>query len=395
MRLVRLTMLARSVAMCGGFVFGCVFLLAQSRDPRELQDARVQSLRSGDRKGAFYTKHWDLSSLPPYRARQNVSGTIRIWGQNFLTDGNLGKYWEAGFRHYHPAVLLEFHMKTALDIIPSLCTGVADLSFGRWLTMNEGLQFRRHFNHEPLQITAATGSLDVGGYGPAFAIIVNKANPLSRLTLHQLDGIFGAERSGGWQGSGFEWTDSVARGPEQNIRTWDQLGLTGEWKGKSINTYSMDLATSHAIYISDHVLKGSMKWNEKLRTYMHYIKDGTLIHAGRQMALDIAKDPYGIGISEIQHSIPDTKPLAIAAQEGGPYVELTLDNVHNRTYPLYDEVFFYLRREPGNPIKPAVEEFLRFVLSREGQEAVQRDGKFLPLLSEVVHNQLKKLKIVS
>ena len=80
------------------------------------------------------------------------------------------------------------------------------------------------------------------------------------------------------------------------------------------------------------------------------------------------------------------------AYEGGPYVQRSLESIHDRTYPLYHESYFYLNREPGQPIDPKVEEFLRFILSQEGQDCIQREGRYMPLLPEIVQAQLKKLE---
>jgi len=82
----------------------------------------------------------------------------------------------------------------------------------------------------------------------------------------------------------------------------------------------------------------------------------------------------------------------VAATDGGPFVEHTLETVQNRTYPLFQEAYFYTSVKPGTALEPNVKEFLRYVLSQEGQELVQKDGKYLPLTAEVVRDELKKLK---
>jgi phosphate transport system substrate-binding protein len=107
---------------------------------------------------------------------------------------------------------------------------------------------------------------------------------------------------------------------------------------------------------------------------------------------DLSRDRYGIAYNSMDYLTPQTKPVAIAPREGDSYVELTNENVQNRTWPLINIEYFYVNRKPGQPVDPRVKEFLRYVLSREGQEAVMRDGKFLPLTAEVVRAQLKKLE---
>jgi phosphate transport system substrate-binding protein len=262
----------------------------------------------------------------------------------------------------------------------------------RKILREELLTYVREFRREPLEITLCTGSFNVSGWDFAYGILVNKANPISKLTMKQLDGIFGAERSGGWQGE--VWDETVARGPEQNIRTWGQLGLSGDWKDKPIHVSGFSIKWPGAVGFANRVFKGGSKWNEKFREYMFRTDpDGTLHHPGELISADLGRDPYGIAFDGIQYSSSQTKAVALAAQDGGPYVELTIENVQNRTYPLSNDVYVYLNRERGKPVDPKLKEFLRYILSREGQEAVARDGKYLPLTdAEVVRKQLQKLE---
>jgi phosphate transport system substrate-binding protein len=108
--------------------------------------------------------------------------------------------------------------------------------------------------------------------------------------------------------------------------------------------------------------------------------------------MDLANDPFGIGYSGAMFLNPATKTLAIAERQGASAVPLTIETVQNRTYPMLLEVYYYLDREPGKPVDPKLKEFLRFALSREGQEAIAKDGKYLPLTKAAVDEQLKKLE---
>jgi phosphate transport system substrate-binding protein len=107
----------------------------------------------------------------------------------------------------------------------------------------------------------------------------------------------------------------------------------------------------------------------------------------------LAADRHGIAYVRNQKGVSDRfQVLDIAKSDGGPYVKISLDSVYDHTYPLYDEMFFYVDRKPGTKMDPKVREFLRYVLSREGQEAVEQDGKYLPLTPEAALAQLKKLE---
>jgi len=372
-----------------------LFLIATAACPQERQGLEVQRGRA-ERIGArgakaYYTKRWNLDDLPEYKPEQKVSGTIRVWGSGYFKEGHLGTYWEEGFRKYQPDVKFEYHVKAPGLAIPALCIGVADVAPSRHITFDEMLMFERMFGRDPVEIAVVTGSLNVPGWNYALGIFVNIANPISKLTMQQLDGIFGAERDGGYQGT--TWNPEIARSAKQNIRIWGQLGLKGEWADKPIHVYGDNLRYHIPRTFERLVFHGGDKWNEQLHEYANYKNpDGTNTLEAEQVVHAIAKDPYGIGYSSVAYENQRVKALAIAAKASGPYVELNLETVRNRTYPLFDEVYFYINRVPGEPVDPKVKEFLRYILSREGQDDVQRDAKYLPLTADVVKEQLAKLQ---
>ena len=366
----------------------CIY--SQSRDALEVQRAREEHVKSRAKK-VYYSHPWNLDDLPQYRPQQRASGTIREWGDNYFGDSNLNRYWEEGFHKYYPDANFEYHLPTALTAVPALCTGVADLAPSRKITFDELLAFQRTFNYDPLEIVAATGSFDVPGWSPAFVIFVNKTNPISKLTLKQLDGIFGSQRDGGWVGT--TWHPEFGRSAKENIRTWGQLGLTGDWKDKPIHVYGINLHYDGRRHFQRVVFQGGDKWNEHLHEYANYARpDGSIAIAAQELMGDLSKDPYGIAYSGMMFLTPQTKALAIAQADGTSYVEPTIENVQNRTYPLFSEVYFYVNRKPGQPLDPKLKEYLAYVLNREGQEAVARDGKYLPLTAAVAREQLKKLE---
>jgi len=376
-----------------------VLLAAQGTEPQgqvsteglDMQAARAKMMTVRGRKIA-YTKKWDLGGLPKYEPKQKVTGTVRMWGSNYITDGFLGGYWEAAFKKYHPGVKFDFQMKTTLAAVPSLVFGVSDIGVGRKVTFSELELFQRYKNREPLEIDIATGSYDVPGWQPGYGIVVHKDNPIGELTMKQLDGIFGAERTGGWDGT--SWRPRYARGPEADIRKWGEVGLTGEWADKTINPYGLNLRYHQATEISDLVLKGSDKWNEHLRVYANFVSAKGNLERG--LNDELSKDRYGIAYIAApttnlsgQGSHADLKVLKIAEKEGGPYVPYAIDTLHDRTYPLFSRIYAYA--DPGQGLDPTVIEFLRFVVSQEGQAEVMRDGKYLPLTAEVSQAQMKKL----
>ena len=364
-------------------------VFSQDRSALEVQKARNEHVQQ--RRDLKYNHAFNLEDLPHYKPEQKASGTIRMVGSNYVADGHAGEYWEHGFAKYQPDVKFQYNLKTPSAALHALYLGVSDIGPCRKMTFEDLLAYERMMNTDPVEIVYATGSYDVPGWSPAFGIFVNKANPLSKLTMKQLERIFGAERSGAWEGT--TWHPERARGASENIRTWGQLGLTGKWKDQPIHVYGVNLRYHQATRFEDQVLSGSGKWNPELREYANYSKpDGTLSIGANQMMVDLATDPYGIVYSEITFLNEGTKVLAIAAKDGSPYVDLTIDNVRNRTYPLFDQVYMYANRTPGKPMDPKVKEYFRYILSQEGQAEVVHDGKYLPLTAEVVREQLKKLE---
>ena len=376
---------------------------APTQDADALSKARAIGTKARKVK-KFYEPQFDLSGLAPYRPQVKISGTIRQWGNNYIKDSGLVDVWEAEFRKFHPDVTFSDNLYSSAVAFPGLVANVADLApIGRQALWDELKGFEREgagggddgsSNTELIEIVMATGSFDVRGWTYALGIFVNKNNPLSSLSMEQLDGIFGARRDGGWDG--LTWRTDWARGPDKNIRTWGQLGLKGEWANKPIHVYGYNAKYHFQDEIDKKVLKGSSKWNEDLRAFSNVAglkKDGSLTAAGELIMNAVSADPYGIAYTGIPFMQPDTKVLALSSNGGAP-VPLTLKTVQSRTYPLFRDVYYYIKRQKGQPIDPKVKEFLRYVLSREGQAAVQADGKYLPLTPEAAKAQLAKLDAV-
>ncbi len=337
----------------------------------------------------------DLGQIPTYESVQHVSGTIRNYGFGF---GGLLKVWEDGFRRYHPDVTFNDVLPTSDAAFPALVTGVADLGAdGGEPAITETLSFFETFGYHATSVTVASGTFDVDGRSPGLVVYVHRDNPIARLTMKQLDGIFGAERNGGL--SGFKWMVKAERGADQNIRTWGQLGLTGEWADKPIQTYG-HAPSGTSRFFQLKVLQNSDKWNPN---YREYVETGSKMIAdddrqqigGIQHMLrdELAKNKYGIAWTVVPQAskVPGLKPVALAEREGGPYIVPSKKSFQDRTYPLVRSLYMYLNRKPGTPVEPKLKEFLRYILSREGQQAIVDNGNYLPLPAQTIRDQLRVL----
>jgi phosphate transport system substrate-binding protein len=259
------------------------------------------------------------------------------------------------------------------------------------------MAFQETFGYAPLEIKFATGSYDdPTGSTPGIMIIVHKDNPLANLTLEQIDGIFGAQRTGGWVGT--KWSSACARGADKNLRTWDQLGLTGAWVGKPIHVNGSDVTLSNwADLIEQVAFRGGKKWNPALdegpRADISWKAHGKT--RDQQIIERVQNDPLAIGFMfqrVINSTHSDVRVLPLAATKDGPFIVPSAQTFFDGSYPLHNNVYLYLNRVPGKPLSVKEKEFVRFVLSREGQQIVADSRIFIPLDAAQVKIELKKLE---
>ncbi len=327
----------------------------------------------------------DVSVLPEYRPGHRLSGVIRSRGSDQMAP--LMRSWENGFRKYQPDIRFADTLKASASAMYGLEMRTADIAvMGRPIN-----PYERYGTYErawvyPVEIEVATGSYAVPHKSPAYAIFVHRDNPIARLTLKQLDGVFGAERGGGWKA--LTWDETAARTKADNIRTWGQLGLQGAWAGKAIHVYGPpNLGAGTITYFQARVMHGGAIFNEDLREYADR----------KRMIAELENDPYGIAYAALGYRSAGVKPVALAETGTDPFVELTRKSVADRTYPLARPVYIYYtidneKTEIADPrVDPKVHEFLRYILSRQGQQAVAQQADYLPLTPVVVKEQLRKL----
>ncbi|MFI5356607.1 MAG: PstS family phosphate ABC transporter substrate-binding protein [Opitutales bacterium] len=325
------------------------------------------------------------ADLPDYQPRLPVTGVLRFCGNPQMAA--LLQRWEAGFKRLQPEVQFTADLKSSESALYGLDMRTADLALlGRPIYPYERYGVYERSWVYPAAVEVATGSASLLHKSPAYAIFVNQANPLARLTVRELDGIFGAERAGGW--NALTWDTSVARTPKSDLRTWGQLGLTGDWASKPIHPYGQPgLGTGAITYFQARVFGGGETWNEDLREYV----DRT------QMLADLARDPLGIAYAPAAYANPGVKALPLAETAAGPYVELTPATVAARTYPLHRPVYVVYTQDDRNTDlmptlgDPRVKEFIRYILSRQGQQDVAAEDSYLPLPAAIAAAQQAKV----
>jgi phosphate transport system substrate-binding protein len=359
---------------------------------KSIWTANVTAFRRHDGSVGRYRKRWNLTSLPRYVPQRQLTGTLRIWGLSYLEDGPLGKYWAEAFEKYQPGLKIVYHVPTGAVAVAALATGVADIGVNYKATLTDRLDFDQVFHHPVTQVTVATGSFDVYGWGPAGIVVVNRDNPLTKISIKQLDGVFGTARNGGYKGAVWHTEYPFSRGPEGDIRTWGQLGLKGKWADAPIHVCGQNLLAGAMYQFSDEVLGGSMQFVGGYQAFTNYLTTGGKVYNWSvQVRQFVEHDPYAICYASPKTLSPDLRVLDLQPRAGGAYVPRTLETVHDNTYPLTHHIYFFFNRDPGKSIDPRIGEFLRFVLSQQGQACVQRDGRYLPLTATMVRRQLKKL----
>jgi phosphate transport system substrate-binding protein len=315
------------------------------------------------------TLAWALSaaaaSMETYQAQNQVRGDIRVWGSP--EDAQLLKLWDQGFRKHQPDARVVAQLHGPESTIASLYTDVADIAFvGRELrlpTDNMAFQWVKLYPITTVEVANAglTGSRLAG----TIAVFVHPDNPLRGLTLAQLDGIFGGEHK---RGAG-------------NLRTWGDLGLSGEWRERPIHVLAPSVDSIAALFFRRVVLENSFKWNTALQEFP---SEAAAIAA-------VARDPSAIAYGRMGASMSGVTALPLAVKAVDAFVMPTVDTVADRSYPLARVVIVAVNRKPGQPLDAKVREFLRYVLSEEGQAAVAQDGAYIPLASKSAQQQLKRL----
>lgn len=322
-----------------------------------------------------------VDALPSYQPDQIVAGSIRLWGHGSFSRPFMRRLvarWKAGFAKFHPDCKIEEDLYGTSSAIPALFLGIGDVAVLGEEILPEAVEtFERVKHYPPFGIDIATGSVDVRNFDYAQMFFVHRDNPLASLTLAQLDAIFGEEHRRGLA----------------NIRTWGQLGLKGEWADQPISLYGWRIDDSFGIFLEAALLEGSHRWNNALHEFAHITRaDGTIYDHGQQALDALAADRYGIAVSNIRYAGPNVKALALAARAGTPAVAVTKESLVTRSYPLTRTIPVYVDRPPGMPIEPKAREFIRYLLSREGQQDIVNDGGYLPLNADAIAAELKKLR---
>ncbi|NUM79652.1 substrate-binding domain-containing protein, partial [bacterium] len=217
-------------------------------------------------------------------------------------------------------------------------------------------KFEKKYGFKPTGIATAFDGL---------AVYVHKDNPIKGLTMQQIDAIFSKTRKGG---------------AKEDVVTWGQLGLDGEWKDKPISLYGRNSASGTYGFFKEHALfKGDYKDNVKEQPGSASVVQG------------VGTDKYAIGYSGIGYVTTDVRAVPIAQNEGDEFVGESYENVKSGKYPMSRFLYVYLAKNPAKDMDPLIKEFVKFILTYEGQQVVAKDG-YMPLTADIIKEQLAVLE---
>ena len=286
-------------------------------------------------------------SLKAYVKVSGVSGNLNSIGSDTLN--NLMTLWAEGFRKQYPNVKIQIEGKGSSTAPPALIEGTAQLGpMSRSMKGSEIDAFEKKYKYKP---TAFPVAID------ALAVYVNKDNPITGMTMAQVDAVFSKSRRWGYK---------------ENLHQWGQLGLTGELANAPISMYGRNSASGTYGFFKEQALKnGDFKDEVKEQPGSASVVQG------------VTEDQAGIGYSGIGYLTSGIRVVPLAEKEGMPFKAATQQNAAEGSYPLWRYLYIYVNKAPNKPLDPIVREFIKYIYSKEGQQVVIKDG-FFPLSTAVV-----------
>jgi phosphate transport system substrate-binding protein len=293
--------------------------------------------------------------LAKYKVVSGVSGNVSSVGSDTLN--NLMTHWAESFQKFYPNAKVQIEGKGSSTAPPALISGTAQLGpMSREMKGTEIDAFEKRYGYKPTPIRTSVDAL---------AVFVNKDNPIKCLSVAQVDAIFSKSRR---------------HGHKEDISTWSQVGLTGEWANKPISLYGRNSASGTYGFFKEHTLKNG--------DYKDAVKEQP---GSASVVQGVTVDRYGIGYSGIGYATAGVRAVPLSEKDGGKCVEATADNAYSGSYPLSRFLYVYVNKAPGKPLDPLTREFVKLIVSREGQEGVVKDGYF-PIPAMIAKEELNKIQ---
>lgn len=292
-------------------------------------------------------------SLTAYSKVGGISGSLSSVGSDTLN--NLMTLWSEKFKEFYPNVNVQIEGKGSSTAPPALISATAQLGpMSRQMKSKELDAFEKKFGYKPTPIRVAIDAL---------AVFINKDNPIKGLSLKQVDAIFSKNRR---------------RGNAEDILTWGQVGLTGDWSKRPVSLYGRNSASGTYGFFKKVALKKG--------DYKNEVKEQP---GSASVVQSVSVDRFGIGYSGIGYKTASVRTIPLS-ENSTNYIEPSRTNAISGEYPLARFLYVYVNKAPGKSLDPLTTHFLAMILSKEGQEVVVKDGYF-PLPAMATKEDMAKI----
>jgi phosphate transport system substrate-binding protein len=294
-------------------------------------------------------------NLATYEKTSGVSGNLSSVGSDTLA--NLMTLWAESFKRTYPNVNVQIQAAGSSTAPPGLTENTSNLGpMSRLMKDKEVEEFEKKFGYKPTPIAVAIDAL---------AVFVHKDNPVKGLTIPEIDAIFSSTRT---------------CGAPADITTWGEAGLTDSWAAREIQLYGRNsVSGTYGYFKSKALCKGD---------YRNTVNEQP---GSASVVQSVSASVNGIGYSGIGYTTSSVRAIPLARESGKPFVSATPENAIDGSYPLSRFLYVYVNKEPGKPLLPLTAEFIKLVLSKEGQEVVVKDG-YIPLPAKVAERELSKIQ---
>jgi phosphate transport system substrate-binding protein len=296
------------------------------------------------------------SGLPIYQKASGVSGNFTSVGSDTLN--NLMTLWAESYKRFYPNVNIQIQGAGSSTAPPALIQGASNFGpMSRTMKDEEIVAFEKKHGYKPTAVPVAIDAL---------AVYVNKDNPVTGLSVTQVDAIFSSTRK---------------CGGAKEINKWGDVGMTGDWAGRPIALYGRNSVSGTYGYFKEKALcKGD------------FSKRVAEQPGSASVVQSVTGQIGAIGYSGIGYITSGVRAVPLAKKDGEPFVEATAANALNKSYPLSRVLYVYVNKRPNQPLQPLEREFFKMVLSKQGQEVVVKDG-FVPLPAAMANKALGDLGI--
>ena len=290
--------------------------------------------------------------LSAYGKQRGISGNLSSVGSDTLN--NLMTLWSEKFKQFYPNINIQVEGKGSSTAPPALISATAQLGpMSRAMKQKELDAFESKFGYKPTPVRVAVDAL---------AVFVNKDNPIKGLNLKQVDSLFSKSRRRG----------------HKEVETWGDLGVTGNWASRPISAYGRNSASGTYGFFKKLVMKKG--------DYKDEVKEQP---GSASVVQSVSVDPFSAGYSGIGYKTASVRALPLA-ETGTNFVEPSAQNALAGEYPLARFLYIYVNKAPGKPLDPLTQEFVKMILSKEGQQVVVKGGYF-PIAKAVTDEDIKKI----